>query len=560
MEAAVRAGADAVYFGLQSFNARARAENFSEKDLPETLRFFARKRRKGICRAQHPRFDDEFDAVERTIRACAEAGVYAVIVQDLGVARLCATIAPDMHWHASTQMTCSDASAILWARALGARRVVLPREFTLENIAAVGKATDMDLEVFVHGALCVAYSGQCLTSEAIGGRSANRGACAQACRLPYELSVDGNLQPLGDRSYLLSPQDLETSVLVPRLIELGVRSFKIEGRLKGADYVTATTRLYREAIAAAMGEGSTPSDATRQASLQMYSRGSGTGFFEGVNHQQLVDGQTCGHRGIEVGVVKGLHNQKGRTWMEVETCAELSLGDGLLIEGGLASVNELGGRVWSLRQDGHEMDRVPAGTEARLWLGPYADPRATQPGRRVFRTDDPSVRKEIERHRAEGVTRTVDLHVMGAIGAPLSIRATTVDGEPISVTADATLEVAQHHALDATVLRDKLGRLGGTPYHLGALTLDLPDNGVVPTSSLNHLRRAMVAALAADTHRHHEPRLCATLTYWRNVPRTLGCRRASLHPRDFMFFVVRFLRPRRRCKPAPTAFISTSPN
>jgi len=273
--------------------------------------------------------------------------------------------------------------------------------------------------------------------------------------------------------------------------------------LKGADYVTATTRLYREAIAAAMGEGSPPSDATRQASLQMYSRGSGTGFLEGVNHQQLVDGQTCGHRGIEVGVVKGLHNQQGRTWLEVETCAELSLGDGLLIEGGRASVNELGGRVWSLRADGLEMDRVPAGTEARICLGPNADPRATRTGRRVFRTDDPTVRKEIERHRTAGVTRGLDLHVTGTIGMPLSIRATTVDGDTTTVTADALLEIAQHHAFDATVLRDKLGRLGGTPYHLGALTIDLPDNGVVPTSSLNRLRRAMVAALAEGTHRRH---------------------------------------------------------
>jgi U32 family peptidase len=503
MEAAVQAGADAVYFGLQSFNARARAENFSEKDLPETLRYLHEHGVKGYVALNTLVFDNEFDAVEQTIRACANAGVDAVIVQDLGVARLCATIAPEMHWHASTQMTCTDASAIRWAQDLGARRVVLPREFTLEDIAAVGQQTDMELEVFVHGALCVAYSGQCLTSEAIGGRSANRGACAQACRLPYELSVDGNLQPLGERSYLLSPQDLETSALVPQLIKLGVRSFKIEGRLKGADYVASTTRLYREAIAAAMGEGPRLSDATRQASLQMYSRGSGTGFFEGVNHQQLVDGQTCGHRGIEVGVVKGLHNQQGRTWVEVETCTELSLGDGLLIEGGRSSVNELGGRVWSLRTDGLEMDRVPAGTEARIWLGPNTDPRATRPGRRVFRTDDPTVRKEIERHRSAGVTRELNLHVTGAIGEPISIRATTVDGVTASVTGDAVLEIAQQHALDATVLRDKLGRLGGTPYHLGTLTFDLTDNGVVPTSSLNRLRRAMVAKLASATHRQH---------------------------------------------------------
>ena len=175
---------------------------------------------------------------------------------------------------------------------------------SLAEIAAIRRETDVELEVFVHGALCVAYSGQCLTSEAIGGRSANRGACAQACRLPYELVVDGVLRDLGDRAYLLSPEDLEASALVPELCDLGVHALKIEGRLKGPEYVAAATALYRRAIAAAAGDGAAPSDDDRRAALQMYSRGSGPGFLAGTDHQRLVEARACDHRGVLAGTLE----------------------------------------------------------------------------------------------------------------------------------------------------------------------------------------------------------------------------------------------------------------
>src|SRR5262249_21209401 len=148
----------------------------------------------------------------------------------------------------------------------------------------------------------ISYSGQCLTSEAIGGRSANRGACAQACRLPYELIVDGTKRDLGERAYLLSPEDLEASTLVPELASLGVASLKIEGRLKGPDYVAAVTMLYRRAVDCAVGEGEAASEHLRQRALQTYSRGSGPGFFHGADHQRTVEGRTCDHRGVQVAV------------------------------------------------------------------------------------------------------------------------------------------------------------------------------------------------------------------------------------------------------------------
>ena len=172
LRAAVDAGADAVYFGLHGFNARARATNFDEGSLRETLRTLHDRGAKGYVTLNTLVLDDELPRVEAAIRLCADAGVDAVIVQDLGVAKLVRAVAPSLPIHASTQMTCTDAASVELARSLGATRVILARELSLDDIASIRKETDAELEVFVHGALCIAYSGQCLTSEAIGGRSA----------------------------------------------------------------------------------------------------------------------------------------------------------------------------------------------------------------------------------------------------------------------------------------------------------------------------------------------------------------------------------------------------
>ncbi|MDB4932466.1 MAG: peptidase, partial [Myxococcaceae bacterium] len=258
LRAAIRSGADAVYFGLQGFNARARATNFDAATLRDTMDLLHGHGVRGYVTLNTLVFDAELPAVEAALRACAQAGVDAVIVQDLAVVRLARAVAPGLPVHASTQMTCTDAGAVELAAELGASRVILARELSLDDIAKIRAATDVPVEVFVHGALCVAYSGQCLTSEAIGGRSANRGACAQACRLPYALVVDGVEKDTGDRAFLLSPQDLEASALIPQLSALGVASVKIEGRLKADSYVAATAALYRRAVDAAAGDGDAP--------------------------------------------------------------------------------------------------------------------------------------------------------------------------------------------------------------------------------------------------------------------------------------------------------------
>src|SRR5579883_518988 len=254
-KAAVENGADAIYFGLERFNARMRAQNFTEADLPALMQFLHRRGVKGYVTFNTLVFEDELAEAEQYARTIIAAGVDAAIVQDVGICRLIRDLSPDFPIHVSTQMTISSAAGVEFARDLGCNLVVLARECSLSEIEKIlgacsneSTGSAMPLEVFVHGALCVAYSGQCLTSEALGGRSANRGECAQACRMPYDLISDGKQVPLGNRKYLLSPQDLAGLDVLPDLVRLGVASLKIEGRLKSPEYVANITRNYRKAL------------------------------------------------------------------------------------------------------------------------------------------------------------------------------------------------------------------------------------------------------------------------------------------------------------------------
>lgn len=504
LEAAVRAGADAVYFGLRAFSARARATNFDTEELAATMRYLHDYGVRGYVTLNTLVFDSELASMEAAIRACAAAGADAIIVQDLGVAKLARCVAPDLAMHASTQMTCTDASAVELAQELGATRVILARELSTAEIAKIRSETDVEVEVFVHGALCIAYSGQCLTSEAIGGRSANRGACAQACRLPYELVVDGALVDTSDRAYLLSPEDLEASDVVPELVRLGVSSLKIEGRLKGPEYVGATTRLYRKAVDAAIGEGARPSAGERRAALQTFTRGSGPGFLKGVDHQRLVEGRTCDHRGLPVGALRKVEQVKGRVVLAVLLDADLARGDGILVEGGLGGAGELGGRVWGLEVAGKDVATAPRGSTARVWLGPDVRPGDLPASRRVFKTSDPQGEKRLQAELIAEASRTpLDLRIAGRIGEPFLLEGRTRAGAFARITGDAAIESARTAPLDEAILRDKLGGLGDGPFTLGKLDVALPPGSIVPMSSLKRARRALVAALTESSAVSH---------------------------------------------------------
>ncbi|HVX64964.1 MAG TPA: peptidase U32 family protein, partial [Bryobacteraceae bacterium] len=303
LHAAIEAGADAVYFGLKHFTARAKV-GFSLEELPSALCALHERGVKGYVTFNSLVFDHELHEAARVLASIAAAGADAIIVQDLGVLQLARRIAPELAIHASTQMSVTSAEGVRLAERLGASRVTLARELSLAEVRAIRAAAGCELEIFVHGALCVAYSGQCFSSEAWGGRSANRGQCAQACRLPYDLMVDGRQEPLGDARYLLSPGDLYALEQMPEIVGLGVSALKIEGRYKDAAYVALATRAYREALDKAWaGAPAAIAPAERIRLEQVYSRGLAPHFLKGTNHQAVVRGRAPRHRGVYMGRV-----------------------------------------------------------------------------------------------------------------------------------------------------------------------------------------------------------------------------------------------------------------
>ncbi len=344
VRAAVANGADAVYFGMPRFNARMRAENFGADDLPKVVAFLHAHGVKAYVALNVLIFTSELpDAVEE-LRQLNDAGVDAVIIQDVGLAEIARRMFPGLRVHASTQMTVTSPEGVRFAEELGAKQVVLSRELSLRELAKF--ETDVPLEVFVHGALCVAYSGQCLTSESLGQRSANRGECAQACRMPYQVVVDGIVRDLGDKRYLLSPQDLAAVREIPELIRLGVKSFKIEGRLKTPEYVAAVTSVYRKAIDAVLeGENAEPSTDDWYRMEMTFSRGLFSGWMHGVNHQQLVRADYGKKRGPYAGRV----SRVGRNFVEIDSELALKPGDGIVFEHAADTNDEQGGRIYEVR-------------------------------------------------------------------------------------------------------------------------------------------------------------------------------------------------------------------
>src|SRR3954453_7619551 len=346
VRAAIENGADAVYFGLDTgFNARARAKNFDVTDLPRLMGELHRRGLKGYVTLNTLVFTSELGEVENLVRQVAEAGADAVLVQDLGLVRLIRALCLDLPIHASTQMTLTSSQTIAAAAELGVSRVVLARECSLDEIRRIRRECEMPLEVFVHGALCVAYSGQCLTSESLGGRSANRGQCAQACRLPYDLVCDGRDVDLGEQKYLLSPQDLAAYDLIPQLIEAGVCSFKIEGRLKTPEYVANIVRHYRRAIDAALAGKSAEFSPLDVEEMELsFSRGFSPGWLGGCDHKMLVPATSSAKRGVGLGRVQSVRGNR----VALELSASIKRGDGLVFEGNRAQHEEQGGRVFEV--------------------------------------------------------------------------------------------------------------------------------------------------------------------------------------------------------------------
>lgn len=501
MRAAVANGADAIFFGVEKFNARARANNFRMDELPEIMAFLHSYGVKGFLTFNILVFEDELKEARELVEACIESGVDAVIVQDLGLVKLIREISPDFPIHGSTQMTITSPEAVEFVKPWNMERVVLGRENNLKQIKVIGEQAKLPMEVFVHGALCVSYSGQCLTSEMWGGRSANRGECAQACRLPYDLMVDGEKKPMGDVAYLLSPKDLAAIDIMPELIEAGVTSFKIEGRLKSPEYVANVVSKYRKAIDRYFdGDDTKPSKEEIRELQQSFSRGFTHGFLEGTNNKKLVDGTFPKSRGVYLGRVEKVL----RDGVVCKLEAPLKRGDGIVFDAGDPTKKEEGGRVYDLRRKGVKQE----GEAGEGWIVDIVpgrndvDLRRVHVGDRIWKTSDPALDKRLRQtFETDKPYRVFPVHVR-AVGRPGGLLTTfwtdVQKGTMVRVDSELELEVAQKRPMDAALLEEQFGRLGGTVFQLEQLDAELHGDVILPIRELNGIRRRAVELLAAE--------------------------------------------------------------
>jgi U32 family peptidase len=485
LRAAVANGANAVYFGLPKFNARMRAHNFTLKELPAVMDYLHERDVRGYITFNTLIFTDELAEAAAQLEAIAAAGADAIIVQDLGLVRLAQHLVPRLELHASTQMTITSPEGLELMRQTGITRAVVARELSLGELDRF-KAVDVPIETFVHGALCVAYSGQCLTSESLGQRSANRGECAQACRLPYDLVVDGQRHELGDRRYLLSPQDLAGIDEIPQLIGLGIRAFKIEGRLKSPEYVAAVTRVYRQAIDRVLTPAlpATGVSASDRYALEMtFSRGLYSGWLHGVNHQQLVDGRFGKKRGAYVGEVSAV----GKNYAEILIRIPVRPGDGLVFVNGGDTEQEEGGRVY-------EVEGV------RFFFGNNEiDFSRVAVGDRVWKTDDPALNKALRQSFSRDLQKStlpVSMIATGKCGLPLRLQVACGD---VTVEAESTqrLQPARSAPLTESAVGELLRRLGGTRFHSEKIEVVLDGGLFMTAGAINQLRREAIESLTA---------------------------------------------------------------
>jgi putative protease len=514
-DAALASGADAIFLGLaEGFNARARSTGFSLAGLPELVRRAHLANAKLYLTVNTLVFESELETLETFLRGVVASGVDALIVQDPAVAFVARRLAPELRLHASTQMTVSSAEGAEFAATLGISRVVLPRELNTREIAQFTRDSPLESEVFVHGALCMSWSGQCLTSEAFSERSANRGQCSQACRMPYEAIVDGKRQELGDQRYLLSPEDLAAHDALPELIQAGVHSLKIEGRYKGPAYVSTAVdswRNWRDALL----RGATDEDRAQlrhdvQRTQLTFSRGGSVGFLHGDNHQTLVAATTPKHRGLALGEVHELRARSAIVHFTADPSVREWLRPGVGVKFELVGrsdavhdpENAPGGPVFSvrfLREDLVELGFGQPGPELAL----------VRAGDAVRMTGDPAIIRETEQRLARGALGRIPLSfaVEGRAGSALRLVATaSFLSRSLSARAESQSRLEPARAgggLDRTLLLEKLGAVGGTPFRLEQLDLERLTSGLhLAVSELKTLRRGLVAELEARIAEH----------------------------------------------------------
>ncbi len=491
--AAVENGADAVYLGGKNFNARQSAGNFDNQEIIRAIDYAHVRGCKVYITVNILLTDRELQQALEFLHFLQCNDADGVIIQDLGLLKLARQVIPELRLHASTQMTVHNLPAALALKEAGIKRIVLARELSLEAASAIADQSGVEIEVFIHGALCVCYSGQCLMSSLIGGRSGNRGRCAQPCRLPYEM-VDRGSRPVTDSGvagkYLLSPRDLNMSEHLPDLIRSGITSFKIEGRMKRPEYVATVIRIYRGLLdrAASGGEFYVTPDETREL-IQVFNRDFTTGYFYGRPGPDLMSYKRPNNRGLFLGRVKGFNKKLKLTEISLEE--PLRVGDG--IETWVTAGGRKAGEVKRLFVGGRSVDDAPAGAIVQLDA-----PGRVFPGDRVFKTHDAAL---MEKARASFASPRkqkkipLTFRVYARRGEPLQIEMEDGDGNRGKARSVNPAQQALNRPLTDEYLLKQLSRLGNTPFAISKLKVDLIGDLMIPVSDINETRREALSRL-----------------------------------------------------------------
>ncbi|HYH02896.1 MAG TPA: U32 family peptidase [Bacillota bacterium] len=488
--AAVAAGADAVYLGGKLFNARRSATNFDGEQLRTAVELLHLHNKKLYVTVNTLIRDDELNAALDYLAELYNLGVDAVIVQDLGLIKLSREYLPDLELHASTQMTVHNTDGARFLKEMGLKRVVLAREMTKEDVTEIIAKSGMEVEVFVHGALCVCYSGQCLLSSMIGGRSGNRGRCAQPCRMEYQFIRNGQPQ-ITTGTYLLSPKDLSLVTLIPDLDRAGVASLKIEGRMKRPEYVYTVVRNYRRVLDRYYENPEkfrVEPEEIRELE-ESFNRGFSTGYFGNNRNASLMSFNRPNNRGVFLGRVLMADHAERRISIKLE--ADLETGDG--IEVWVSRGGRGAGTVKEIFVNGEIVQAAKAGTTVSLPVNGKA-----YSGDRVFKVFSNQLYQQTKQAvdlDNPDLKTGCDVLVRGREGHPLEITYRDPAGNEGTASTGAFLEVARNKPLTEEALREHLGRLGNTAYYLNEMTVQLPQGLMVPFSDLNQVRREAIEIL-----------------------------------------------------------------
>lgn len=499
--AAAQSGADAVYFGGTRFSARHYAGNFDNDELARAIDYLHVRGVRAYLAINTLLYDSELQEALQLASLAYSLGIDALIVQDIGFARLARRLFPDLELHASTQMTVHNPQGAYVLSRLGFSRVILARELSLSDISCIKKTCgSIELEVFVHGAICFSYSGQCLFSSMVGGRSGNRGRCAQPCRLEYSLVESGSHRPARGfhpgSGHLLSTGDLCLIQCIPELIEAGVTALKIEGRMKGPEYVATVTRAYRWAVDKYIETGEIPADELSEVVDQLsaaFSRGFTKAYFYGKPAPDLMSPGRPSNRGAYIGRIARVAGEGTDQRIVVRLETDLSVGDCIDVwvsKGGRIrkTVEELfiaGKPVYSACRG----DEVEIGLRGRVSAGD-----------RVFKTQDAELVRSARQSYAsprEQRQLPVKFEAVARIGCPFALSLTDSEGRRVLCESGYVVEPALRHSTTRDDIEQNLRRMGNTPFFPESIVVHMDDGAMIPKSVVNECRRECVAQLEA---------------------------------------------------------------